>query len=222
MMILRLLLMSIFVISGVGYSQTPQTKEERATSLVQQSLPEELFVRTSYENIEMKLDSAFSPFDSPEYFDKLVEINKLGFKAVAMHKVMDNLEKLISLYESKSSLARHISKQTYLKTRDRYRALTDSINLMGEQINILRESVAQSSEERAEFIGFKAIHTYKVVDRDGQILRRKQYLLYDKDISKIIASYNLNDEAVERTLWLIEMITNKNESPGDDLSSSSP
>lgn len=222
MMILRLLLMSIFVISGVGYSQTPQTKEERATSLVQQSLPEELFVRTSYENIEMKLDSAFSPFDSPEYFDKLVEINKLGFKAVAMYKVRDNLEKLISLYESKSSQARHISKQTYLKTRDRYRALTDSINLMVEQINILSESVAQSSEERAEFIGFKAIHTYKVVDRDGQILRRKQYLLYDKDISKIIASYNLNDEAVERTLWLIEMITNKNESPGDDLSSSSP
>lgn len=222
MMILRLLLMSIFVISGVGYSQTPQTKEERATSLVQQSLPEELFVRSSYESVEMKLDSAFSPFDSPEYFDKLVEINKLGFKAVAMHKVMDNLEKLISLYESKSSQARHISKQTYLKTRDRYRALTDSINLMVEQINILSESVAQSSEERAEFIGFKAIHTYKVVDRDGQILRRKQYLLYDKDISKIIASYNLNDEAVERTLWLIEVITGKNESPGDDLSSSSP
>lgn len=222
MMILRLLLMSIFVISGVGYSQTPQTKEERATSLVQQSLHEELFVRSSYESVEMKLDSAFSPFDSPEYFDKLVEINKLGFKAVAMHKVMDNLEKLISLYESKSSQARHISKQTYLKTRDRYRALTDSINLMVEQINILSESVAQSSEERAEFIGFKAIHTYKVVDRDGQILRRKQYLLYDKDISKIIASYNLNDEAVERTLWLIEMITGKNESPGDDLSSSSP
>lgn len=222
MMILRLLLMSIFVISGVGYSQTPQTKEKRATSLVQQSLPEELFVRTSYESVEMKLDSAFSPFDSPEYFDKLVEINKLGFKAVAMHKVMDNLEKLISLYESKSSQARHISKQTYLKTRDRYRALTDSINLMVEQISILSESVAQSSEERAEFIGFKAIHTYKVVDRDGQILRRKQYLLYDKDISKIIASYNLNDEAVERTLWLIEMITGKNESPGDDSSSSSP
>lgn len=222
MMILRLLLMSIFVISGVGYSQTPQTKEERATSLVQQSLHEELFVRSSYESVEMKLDSAFSPFDSPEYFDKLVEINKLGFKAVAMHKVMDNLEKLISLYESKSSQARHISKQTYLKTRDRYRALTDSINLMVEQINILSESVAQSSEERAEFIGFKATHTYKVVDRDGQILRRKQYLIYDKDISKIIASYNLGDEAVERTLWLIEMITGKNESPGDDLSSSSP
>lgn len=222
MMILRLLLMSIFVISGVGYSQTPQTKEERATSLVQQSLPEELFVGTSYENIEMKLDSAFSPFDSPEYLDKLVEINKLGFKAVAMHKVMDNLEKLISLYESKSSLARHISKQTYLKTRDRYRALTDSINLIVEQINILSESVVQSSDERAEFIGFKAIHTYKVVDRYGQILRRKQYLLYDKDISKIIASYNLNDEAVERTLWLIEVITGKNESPGDDSSSSSP
>lgn len=222
MMILRLLLMSIFVISGVGYSQTPQTKEERATSLVQQSLHEELFVRSSYESVEMKLDSAFSPFDSPEYFDKLVEINKLGFKAVAMYKVRDNLEKLISLYESKSSQARHISKQTYLKTRDRYRALTDSINLMVEQINILSESVAQSSEERAEFIGFKATHTYKVVDRDGQILRRKQYLLYDKDISKIIASYNLNDEAVERTLWLIEMITGKNESPGDDLSSSSP
>lgn len=221
-MILRLLLMSIFVISGVGYSQTPQTKEERATSLVQQSLPEELFVRSSYESVEMKLDSAFSPFDSPEYFDKLVEINKLGFKAVAMYKVRDNLEKLISLYESKSSQARHISKQTYLKTRDRYRALTDSINLMVEQINILSESVAQSSEERAEFIGFKATHTYKVVNRDGQILRRKQHLIYDKDISKIIASYNLDDEAVERTLWLIEMITNKNESPGDDLSSNSP
>lgn len=214
--------MSIFVISGVGYSQTPQTKEERATSLVQQSLLEELFVRSSYESVEMKLDSAFRPFDSPEYFDKFVEINKLGFKAVAMYKVRDNLEKLISLYESKSSQARHISKQTYLKTRDRYRALTDSINLMVEQINILSESVAQSSEERAEFIGFKATHTYKVVDRYGQILRRKQYLLYDKDISKIIASYNLGDEAVERTLWLVEMITGKNESPGDDLSSSSP
>jgi hypothetical protein len=59
----------------ISCSQSPQ---EKANALIEIDLKKSLFHPESYDPAETIIDSAFTPFDDPYFYEKTVNLCKLG------------------------------------------------------------------------------------------------------------------------------------------------
>ncbi|WP_315578846.1 hypothetical protein [Hoylesella oralis] len=56
------------------------TNEDKARSLIKESMKKTLLIADSYEAVETKLDSAFTPYDSSEFFENVVALAQCGME----------------------------------------------------------------------------------------------------------------------------------------------
>ncbi len=57
-----------------------QSPEKKAESLICDSMKKTLIIADSYEPVETRLDSAFIPYDRPEFYERALELYKYGIQ----------------------------------------------------------------------------------------------------------------------------------------------
>ena len=162
-----------------------QSPVQKAEALIKSEKSKTIAKGTTYEVIETIVDSAFSPKDDPEFFSEMEEATKMDDRYNVLRKELSEVNDSVSLLskrsESKAEYERLIEKQTKLnqeidtakaKGRERYDELMGRVD--GE----------------SSFIGYKAMHTYKIHNEAGSTLPITEFYLFDIDMKQIVYSCN--------------------------------
>lgn len=88
------LLFSLFILSLL--TSCNLSNKDKADALIKEEIKKTLFLPDSYEAVETKVDSAFTPYDSPEFIE---EAAMLAQYAVDINEVQEDIK------NAKSSMA---------------------------------------------------------------------------------------------------------------------
>lgn len=185
----RLLLGAVLVPLFVSCSQSIENK---ANVLIKEEIKKVLYHPETYDPAETIVDSSFTPFDDPIFYDKTLQVVELGMSVAEYERNMKHAKSTMSIFSGRyqSDYARN----EYNEAKDEYEEnAKNKQNAEDKARNLAKELKTMLDKER-KFIGFKAIHSYRANNNAGQTVFGKMIYLFDKDMKTIVASYDMKSE----------------------------
>lgn len=90
----RILLGALLITLFVSCGKSP---EEKANALIEDDIKKVLYHPETYDPAETQVDSAFTPFDDPAFYEKTVQLCKLGMSIDECDRKMKNLQCLFGV-----------------------------------------------------------------------------------------------------------------------------
>lgn len=179
-------LVTLFVSCG-------KSPEDKVNALIGEDIKKVLYHPETYDPAETRIDSAFTPFDDPAFYEKAVQLYKVG---VAMEEYERNMK------SAKSSMAiwggtyqSAFERNEYQEAKAEYDENAQNKKTAEIKAKRIAEELKALLNKEKTFIGFKACHRYRAENNAGQVVFGEMEFLFDKDITKILASYDMdNDE----------------------------
>lgn len=180
---------------------------DKVNALITDYMLKSLYIADSYEPLDTKKDSAFTPYDTPEFYSEAIKLQKLGeefeeYKSQAQfYKSMMALHSgyYISAYdrneikENKAKYNEYIQKQE--KTKQRIQKSVDRIQKMRKVV--------------PEFAGYAVFHRYRAKNNMGQIVIEDMFFLIDQNCTQILYGIDVDSEEYKAAQQLIEEIEEK-------------
>ncbi|MBQ9311940.1 MAG: hypothetical protein IJ213_02725 [Bacteroidales bacterium] len=183
-----------------------KSPEKKANALIKENMKKVLYHPESYDPAETIIDSAFAPQDDPVIYDIIMEAYEW---AQEMESIKSKIENAQSDMSFKSSLLSEYQYEEAKQEYEKYSELRAKLEKKGEQIKKNNDELGRQLEKQGKkFIGFKAVHTYRAKNNRGDITFGKVYYLFDKDIKKIIKTYDMESDdykIYEMSLKAIEL-----------------
>ena len=202
-MLMKKILLAVFAVAALMAS-CQKSNQEKADALVGEEMKKILYFPDSYEAVETVLDSAFSPLDDPALYEKTL-------------KMTEHLKNLTQLDErmkiDKSTMAIYSGPYQTAYDRDKCNeAKEEYVNASEEKKKSLEAVTNISNEIKAKyanvhkFIGFKAQHTYRAKNNAGNTLIGKIEFIFDKDLTHVVAQYDMDSEEYQSVQYLYKMM----------------
>lgn len=185
----RIIILFLFVFA-VACAQSP---EKKADKLVKEAIKKTLFVPNSYEAVDTQIDSAFSPYQDPEFVDICLNSCELGKELDEYESDMRSAKSSMSIWQDsrhRSSFAQeqyNQAKSKYDKSKEKYDALYSRLQKMRD---VLREKIAKGSD----FIGYHVYHRYRANSNAGYSILSGAHFIISEDFSSILGMWD--DEAI--------------------------
>lgn len=177
-----------FILCLMVLGACSRTQEEKANLLIKEDIQKVLVKPDTYEPIETKLDSAFAPYDTPEFMENTLKCVQLFMEIEGYKEKIKDAKSMMSIYED--NLYSPYSKNEYNEHKDEYKEATNEKNKIERRlkrsVNKLRELV----NAKREFIGYKAMHHYRADNNAGNTVLGTGFYLFDKDINTILISFS--------------------------------
>lgn len=188
----KLLLGSVLITLFVSCSKSP---EEKANVLITESVKKSLYHPDTYSPIETVVDSAFTPFDAPEFRDKALQLCKLSMAIDKYDQEARSKKNDIEFYRDMLNIMySHSHKESLNQAQEDYNNAISEKTRAENNAKKLAEELKAMIAEGQKFIGFKARHRYRANNNAKQTGFGETEFLLDKDITKIIASYDMDSE----------------------------
>lgn len=185
----NLLLGAVFITLFASCNKSP---EDKANALIKEDIKKILYHPETYAPAETQVDSAFTPFNDPEFYKKTAQLYKLG-------KTIDECNN--NMKSAKSSMAiwsgpyqGTFGRNEYQEAKKEYNENAEKKKKAERKAKKLGEELKTMLEKEQQFIGFKAQHRYRANNNAGQTVFGEMEYLFDKNISEIIASYDMDGE----------------------------
>ena len=181
------------------------SKEDKAKSLIAEEVKKTLISPDSYDPIETKIDSAFSPIDDPHLIAYCMEVGELAKKLLPYIKQQEIAKTTMSIWsDSYSTYARN----EYNKAKKEYEEATEI--LKNDSIKNIKkfEEVAKKIDKEKHFVGYKAIHSYRFKNNSQEIRIDEAIVFLDKDMQKIRAMMPKESYAYLTYTSIIEIAQN--------------
>lgn len=182
------------------------SNEDKANRLIKKEMKKTLFIADSYEPVETQLDSAFAPFDNPELFDffqysEELEKVKLDIK---------HAKSSMSIWsESYSSLGEsQFVKNEYEEARREYEQAVAREKTLTDIMMNKATKLKKMLESPSEFIGYKAVHSYRAKNNAGQVLLGKNIFFFDPEIEHVLAQYDMGSSEYTACQLALEEVKN--------------
>lgn len=91
----RILLGTLLITLFVSCGKSP---EEKANALIEDDIKKVLYHPETYDPAETQVDSAFTPFDAPVFYEKTVQLCKLGMSIDECERKMKNAKSSMSIW----------------------------------------------------------------------------------------------------------------------------
>lgn len=85
-------------------------------------------------------------------------------------------------------------RNNYMEAKEEYHKNAENKKNAEKNAKILVDELKGMLEKEQQFIGFKARHSYRANNNAGQVVFGNMYYLFDKDVSKIIAVYDMDSD----------------------------
>lgn len=69
--------------------------------------------------------------------------------------------------------------------------------------------LAEGAEKPSKFIGFKTLHRYKIIDESGTEKHYTRYFLFDKELRRVLISYDAETSNFEQAQELLTYLRKK-------------
>lgn len=182
----KLLLLTAAVIL-VACGKSP---EEKAQALIEDAVKKSLYIPKSYDPVETKIDSAFAPHATQDYINGTIEMCKAYKELKECESEVKSAKSSLNIYSD--SYARAYMPNEYRDHKAEYDAALSKKDRAEKHLGEIIEGLRKMEEQKPEFIGYSAIHRYRANTNGGQTVFGTVQFFLDKDISKIVASYDLD------------------------------
>lgn len=163
-----------------------KSPEQKVKDLLGKEIKKHLYIPDSYDPAEVKIDSAFAPYDSPEFIklaNTLVE-NARGLAEIQRN--IDFAQSSVSIWVDRSS---SYSRNEYARAKRDLKKAQDEYSEKIAEGKETAQKFRTMMEQKREFIGYKTYVSYRAKNNDGDILMDAKYALFDKDFENIIEIY---------------------------------
>ena len=168
------------------------TNEDKARSLIKESMKKTLLIADSYEAVETKLDSAFTPYDSSEFFENVIALAQCGMETDKAQKDANRAKSSMAIWSR--SYMDAFSRNQYREYKYKYEKAIAEEETATENMQKIVDKIRKMLQDPSIFIGYKAVHTYRAKNNAGQVLMGHALFLFDKELIKIIAQYDMDSE----------------------------
>ena len=192
--------MGLCICFAIALSSCTKSPEQKVKDLVEEEIKKNLYFPDSYDLADAKIDSAFSPYDSYEFMEMTAKLVQLGNEVSAAREDIKEKNSDVSMWsmpyasayastqlkQAKTELAEAEAKET--------KAIKDGQSLAIKMRTML--------DKKPEFIGYKAIISYRSKNNDGNVTMDKVFVLLDKNLEKVIhmcdnSEYELYNQAIK-------------------------
>lgn len=185
----KVLLGALLVTLFVSCSKSP---EEKANAMIEDDVKKVLYHPETYDPAETQVDSAFTPFDDPAFYEKTVQLCKLGMSIDECDRNMKHAKSSMSIWSG--PYQSDFDRNKYQEAKDEYDENAQNKESAEIKAKKLANELKAMLDKERQFIGFKARHRYRANNNAGQTVFGEMKYLFDKDINKIVASYDMDDE----------------------------
>ncbi len=195
--LLGLIMSSIFVITSC--SKSP---EQKAQDIMEAEIKKNLYLPDTYELANIKVDSAFAPYDEPEYIESLKEVLRIGNEINEVEEEKAEAERTLSIFSDSysSSYSQHEVKEARKKIEEAEK----KVDYLKKTAKKIGDKAANIVKRRGDFIGFKAVLSYRAKNNGGQVVMGSSFAIFDKDITQL--RYICENDEHESYLQFLEQV----------------
>lgn len=166
--------------------------EEKANALIADDIKKVLYHPETYDPAETQVDSAFTPFDDPVFYEKTVQLCKLGMSIDECDRKMKQAKSSMSIWSGPYQSA--FGRNEYQEAKDEYNENARNKKNAEIKAKKIASELKTMLDKEQQFIGFKARHRYRADNNAGQTIFGEMKYLFDKDLRKIVATYDMDDD----------------------------
>lgn len=166
--------------------------EEKANALIADDIKKVLYHPETYDPAETQVDSAFTPFDDPVFYEKTVQLCKLGMSIDECDRKMKQAKSSMSIWSGPYQSA--FDRNEYQEAKDEYNENARNKKNAEIKAKKIASELKTMLDKEQQFIGFKARHRYRADNNAGQTIFGEMKYLFDKDLRKIVATYDMDDD----------------------------
>ena len=182
--------LSLFFFALAILSSCTQTIEEKVNSLIKDEMNKTLVKIKTYEPVETKIDSAFTPLDAPEFLNTMKEIVNDAMEAEALNRQAEHAKTSMAIFGGPYSSG--LSRNEYQKYKEKYEEYSSQIKELQNRSQKKGESVAPLLKKEPEFIGYRVVHKYRYENEEGQMSFGNMLFIIDKEVKSVLASYDMD------------------------------
>ena len=160
-----------------------RTQEEKANLLIKEDIQKVLVKPDTYEPIETKLDSAFAPYETPEFMENTLKCVQLFMEIEGYKEKIKDARSMMTMYED--NLGSPYFKNEYNEYKAEYKEATNKRNEIEKRLKRSGKKLKELANAKREFIGYKAMHHYRADNNAGKTVLGTDFYLFDKDYTCI-------------------------------------
>lgn len=196
------------VMATLMFASCAKSPEQKAEALIKEQMQQTLYHPETYAPSTTQVDSAFTPYDDPEFYEKTLKLAKLGMVIDKYSREAKSAKSSMSIWSGpyQSSFDRN----EYQEAKEKYNNAISKKEQATKEAKALGEELKKMFNEDSKFVGFKATHTYRANNNAGQTVGGKALFLFDKDMKQIVASYDMDGEEYKAVQYLWKMMNGEN------------
>ena len=177
-----------FILCLMVLGACSRTQEEKANLLIKEDIQKVLVKPDTYEPIETKLDSAFAPYETPEFMENTLKCVQLFMKIKEYKEKIKVAKSMMTIYED--NLGFPYFKNEYNEYKAEYKEATNKRNEIEKRLKRSGRKLKELVNAKREFIGYKTMHHYRADNNAGNTVLGTGFYLFDKDINTIRISFS--------------------------------
>ena len=130
--------------------------------------------------IQTTVDSAFTPQDDPDFFKQMEEATQMNERYNALQKEFSELKDSIAKISNRPELKKEC-KDLIQKQKN----IDWEIDLIKDKGHEKYTQLMEIAASEPRFIGFKAMHTYRIHNEAGSTLPITEFYLLDTEMTQI-------------------------------------
>lgn len=195
--LLGIIMSFIFVITSC--SKSP---EQKAQEIMGEEIKKNLYLPDTYELANIKVDSAFAPYDEPEYIESLKEVLRIGNEINEVEDEKAEAERTLSIFSD--SYSSSYTQNEVKEARKKIEEAEKKVDYLMKTVKKMGDKAANIVKRKGDFIGFKAVLSYRVKNNGGQIVMGSSFAIFDKDITQL--RYICENDEHESYLQFLEQV----------------
>jgi hypothetical protein bfra3_24022 len=177
-----------FILCLMVLGACSRTQEEKANLLIKEDIQKVLVKPDTYEPIETKLDSAFAPYETPEFMENTLKCVQLFMEIKEYKEKIKVAKSMMTIYED--NLGFPYFKNEYNEYKAEYKEATNKRNEIEKRLKRSGRKLKELVNAKREFIGYKTMHHYRADNNAGNTVLGTGFYLFDKDIKTILVSFS--------------------------------
>ncbi len=211
----KFLYIALFALVFVSCSKPNEVDEfsikspaQRAKVLIKKHIKNYLFHPDTYEGIETKIDSAFTPYCDPTFHRLLLklkeitnEIDEYDLKINLKKNETSSAESIMTLYSDMYYGYSALSQHQYQRYKQEYETHNRELqDMVAEKDSLvvkkrkLNDKIREAISKQPKFIGWQAIHRYRAENNLEQTLIGNAYFLFDEDFREVLLMYDVDSD----------------------------
>lgn len=202
------------IISLIALASCGGSLEDKANALIRKDMEKNLYHVETYDPAETLVDSAFTPFDDPVFYDKTLELYNLNMAINQYDEEMKRKKSSMLIYGSYQDFA--LNRNIYQEAKADYEKNAENKRKKESKARKLAKELKAMLESEQQFIGFRAQHSFRAENNAGQTVFGHREYLFDKDMSEIIAAYDMDSDEYKTVVSIFDQMLEEDVTIEDD------